>query len=290
MYSALVVGGDGLIARALSAHLAATGWEVLGTTRRAEPLTGRLFFDLKDGFKTLPEDVVQQSKVVFVCAAVTGFAACAIDPEGSSHINVTRTIELGHQFMQWGARVVYLSSNAVFGGTQAGLDERAPTSAVTEYGRQKANCEAGLLAAAAQLSGSCAVVRLTKVVDRAQPLYSGWMQSFKSHAPAKAAADLVMCPVTTAFVVSALQSIGAGNQGGVYHLSGERDVTYYELASAIAAELGGDETVEKDWVRQRLGAEPSPAYSALSMAHTTETWGLLPQPLTEVAKELTGQE
>jgi dTDP-4-dehydrorhamnose reductase len=249
-----------------------------------------LYFDLKNGFETLPEDVVQQTKVVFVCAAVTGFAACANDPQGSRHINVIRTVELGQHFMQRGARVVYLSSTAVFDGTQAGLTERAPTSAVTEYGKQKADCEAGLLAASAELPGSCAVVRLTKVVDRAQPIYSGWMQSFKSQAPAKAAVDLVMCPVTTAFVVSALQRIGAGNQGGVYHLSGERDMTYYELALAMAAELGVGEPVEKDWVQQRLGAVPSPAHSALSMAHTTGTWGILPQPLTEVAKELTGQE
>jgi dTDP-4-dehydrorhamnose reductase len=191
--------------------------------------------------------------------------------------------------MQRGLRVVYLSSNAVFDGTCSALNERSATSPVTEYGRQKVDCELGLLGAAEELLGSCAVVRLTKVVDPLQPLYSKWMQNFRSQAPIKAATDLVMCPVTTAFVVSALQCIGAGTQGGVFHLSGERDVSYYDLALAMASELDRRLMVERDYVHQHLGAVPSPAYSALSMADTTSAWGILPQPLTEVVKELTVQ-
>jgi dTDP-4-dehydrorhamnose reductase len=247
-----------------------------------------LHFDLKDGVDTLPHAVGQQANIVFLCAAVTGFASCANDPEGSRHINVTRSVELGRRFMQNGAHVVYLSSNAVFDGTHSMLDEFSPTNPVTEYGRQKAECEAALLYAATQLPGNCTVVRLTKVLDIAQPLYSGWLQSFKEQAPAKAATDLIMCPVTTAYVASGLQCIGAGKQGGVYHLSGERDVTYFDLATSMASLFGQGNTVEGECVYQSLGAVPSPAFSALSMEHTTQTFRIKPQLLIDVASELTG--
>lgn len=290
MYSALIVGVDGYIARSLFVRLNENGWNVVGTTRRSDTTIGNFYYDLRDGFESLPDGAIQLTSVVFLCAAITSFASCADDPIGSRYINVTRTVELGRHFLLRGARVVYLSSNAVFDGARQWLDEYAATSAVTEYGRQKADCEAGLLAASAESPGSCAIVRLTKVLDRAQPLYSGWIDSFKSRKRVQAAADLLMCPVTTAFVVSGLQCIGTGNQGGVFHLSGERDITYYELALRMAAEFGGGESVEKDWVQQRLGSVPSPAYSALSMAKTTTAWGISPQPLSDVVKELIGHK
>lgn len=288
--SAMVVGGDGLIGSALTTQLRGAGWNVVSTSRRKAVPTGCLHFDLAHGVGSLPKLPVHPQQVVFICAAVTGFATCANDPEGSRDINVTRTVELGDYFMQQGALVVYLSSNAVFDGTQVWVNENAPRSPTSEYGRQKAESEAKLLAAAADLPGACAVVRLTKVVGWAQPLYRAWVHNFESHEPARAAADLVMCPVTIGYVVNGLQCIGAGMQGGVYHLSGECDLTYFELAQAMANAWGRGATVEQDWVRQRLGAVPSPAHSALSMAGTTAFWGLKPQPLEMVARELTGQK
>ena len=290
MSSALVVGGDGLIARTLASHLLGDGWNVTRTSRRNQLPQDCLHFDLQEGINALPDAVVNQTDVVFLCAAVTGFALCANEPESSRDINVTSTVRLAKRFLEIGARVVFLSSNAVFDGNHVEVDEHAPTSPVTEYGQQKADCEAALLQAATESSGSCAVVRLTKVVDRMQPLYSGWVQSFKARSPAKAAADLVMCPVTTAYVASGMLCIAAGSQSGVYHLSGERDMTYFDLALAMAGAFGPGATVEQDWVKERLGSVPAPVHSALSMAYTTGIFGLNPQPLQAVARELTGQD
>lgn len=288
MHSALVVGGDGLIARALAAQLKADSWRVTCTSRREHLPSGWLHFDLKGGVDNLPEKVLDQTDVVFLCAAVTGFVSCANDPEGSRHINVTKSVELGRRFMQNGAHFVYLSSNAVFDGTRERLDEFSQTNPATEYGRQKAECELALLYAATQLPGNCAVVRLTKVVDIAQPLYSGWVQSFNEQVPAKAATDLIMCPVTTTYVASGLQCIGAGKKGGVYHLSGEQDMTYFDLATSMASLFGQGNTVEGECVYQSLGAVPSPSFSTLSMEHTTQIFGIKPQLLIDVASELTG--
>lgn len=286
--SALVVGSDGLIARTLVAELARSGWHYIGTSRRETIPVGWVRFDLQDGGSALPEDALRTANVVFICAAVTGFAPCANDPEGSSQINVACTVELGRFFMARGLRVVYLSSNAVFDGMLPELDERAATAPVTEYGRQKANCEVGLLSAAAELEGSCAVVRLTKVVDPTQPLYSGWMENFKAQIPAKAAADVTVCPVTATYVARGLRRIGAGEQSGVYHLSGERDITYYELATAMATMVGVHASVEQDFLQQRLYAVPFPKYSAISMRQTIRTWDLEPQSMAAVVRELIG--
>jgi dTDP-4-dehydrorhamnose reductase len=289
MRSALIVGGDGLIARALVAQLMLEKWAVNCTSRRNHLPDCWIRFDLRDGVSVLPGALLKNVDVVFICAAITGFAACTSDPQGSRYINVTRTVELGRHFMKNGAQVVYLSSNAVFDGTRAALNEYSPITPVTEYGQQKADCEAMLLCAASELSGKCAVVRLTKVVDRKQPLYSGWMQNLSAQLPIKAAVDLRISPITTAFVARGLSCIGAGGQSGVYHLSGEQDVTYLDLASAMIAALGKCVSVEHDWIQKRLVAVPSPAHSTLSMMHTTDIFGLKPQPLEAVVRELIDQ-
>jgi dTDP-4-dehydrorhamnose reductase len=286
MNSALLVGGDGLIAQSLRSRLLADGWNVNCTSRRGQMYEGWTHLDLQEGVDTLPSDVIKESKLVFICAAVTGFMACADNPDFSRYVNVTRTVELAKRFMLNGARVVYLSSNAVFDGKLMDAAENAPTCPVTEYGHQKADCEAEMLEAANKTPGNCAVVRLTKVVDRAQPLFKGWMQNIRSNAPLKAAADLVLCPVTTSYVANGLQFIGSGNQSGVYHLSGERDMTYFELACAMASALDAQASVIEDWVKERLGSVPTPTHTSLSMPLTTGIFGLKPQSLVEVIEEL----
>jgi len=288
MRSALVVGGDGLIARSLTAHLTAHSWQVICTSRREKLTANWLQFDLNDGVDSLSKSLSQKVEVVFICAALTGYAPCANDPIGSRQVNVIRTVELGRHFMTQGARIVYLSSNAVFDGTRQRLDEHAPTNPITEYGRQKADCESALLHASTELPGSCVVVRLTKVVDKVQPLFSEWTQNFNAQIPVKAAIDLVVCPVTTTYVATALQFIASSASVGVFHLSGERDMTYHELATAVASIFCEGCAVEMDFVQKRLGTVPSPLHSALSMARTTALLGLKPQHLTEVARELTG--
>ena len=289
MQSALVLGGDSLIGSALSAHLIANSWKVKCTTRRTAMPLGWVHFDLKYGFDALIQSNAQHADVVFICGAVTGFVPCDQDPIATRYVNVKCTVELARRFMQQGSRVVYLSSNAVFDGSRSSLDEFASTSPKTEYGRQKADCEQELLSCSAGLPGSCAIVRLTKVVEKKQTIYSGWIQNLKTNKPVKAAVDLMLCPMTTAFVAVGLQSIGADGKTGVFHLSGEKDMSYFDLATAMATLLGKDALVERVWVRDRLGIVPAPNFSSLSMTLTTSAYGIRPQCLIEVARELTRQ-
>ena len=283
--SVMVVGADGLIGRALRSFFCVNNCHVTGTSRREGLPVGWVSLDLARGADNF-FPLIEPPQVVFICAAITGFAACAQDPEYSRLVNVTRTVEVGRHFMREGSMVVFLSSNAVFDGTLGGLDESATTSPVTEYGRQKAECENALLLVAKELRQVCAVVRLTKVVDREQPLIARWLQSFESQMPAKAATDLVMSPLTVGYVVNGLKTIAEGAQGGVFHLTGEADVTYFELAQEMASSFKRGTTVEPEFVQARLGAVPAPKHSALSMAETSRSLGLQPQTLSEVACEL----
>ncbi len=289
MFSGLVIGGDGLIGRALGAHLAVAGWQVASTSRREMRGAGERLLDLRDPEASRAEWTDQfriPELVVFITAAATGYARCNDDPAGTRLINVGNTIQLAREFMRHGAHVVYLSSNAVFDGKAAYAPEESLLSPDTEYGRQKAACETGLLQAASEAGSGVSIVRLTKVVDRSQPLVGGWIRDLRAGATVRAAVDLVLSPITLGFVVDGLRKLAERRLAGRYHLSGSDDVTYFDLASSLLAATGSAGRVEEDRVRDRLGSAPSPDHSAIGMHSTYEALDVRAQPLASVTSEL----
>lgn len=289
MFSGLVIGGDGLIGRALGAHLAEAGWRVTSTSRRENRSEAERLLDLRDPEASRADWSDQlhvPGLVIFLSAAATGFAHCNDDPAGTRLINVDNTIRLACEFMKQGAHVIYLSSNAVFDGKTAYAPEESPLSPETEYGCQKAACEIGLQEAANDAGSGLAIVRLTKVVDRSQPLVGGWIKDLREGATVRAAVDLVLSPITLGYVVDGLRKLAERRLVGRYHLSGSDDVTYFDLASSLLAACGSRGRVEADRVRDRLGSVPSPDYSSVGMRRTSERLGLRPQPLDVVARDL----
>jgi len=286
MNSALVIGGDGLIGRALTAELLSSRLKVVSTSRSHNIQNNQIHFDLDVGADNLLGLIKWVPDVVYICAAVTGFAACANNPTATYNTNVTQTVELASHFIQQGSRVVYLSSNAVFDGTRAFEKEISDVSPVSEYGRQKAECEKKLLDVASRFSTQCYVVRLTKVVDISLALYSDWINAFELNLPVKAAIDLTFCPISSKYVVDTLKMIGSAKQGGIFHLSGEKDITYFDLANTLMNIKEKSSKVEQDLIQNRLGLVPSPQHTALSMEHTSKLIGILPQPIESVARDL----
>lgn len=289
MFNGLVVGGDGLIGRALAIYLANIGWEIARTTRREVRGVNECFLDLREPMASRSDWLKKMQApelVVFISAASTGYSRCAENPVETWRINVDNTIALSKVFMRHGAFVIYLSSNAVFDGSLAHLQEASPVSPVTEYGRQKAACEIGLKQAAKELSAGLAIVRLTKVVDRSQALIDGWIRDLQMGASVRAAADLAVSPITLGYVVKGLTTLAERRLANTFHFSGYDDMTYFDLATSLAAGLGGIGRVEKDLVRPRLGNVPSPDFSALDTDLTSSLLGIKPQSLSDVTHEL----
>src|SRR6202000_2023486 len=109
--------------------------------------------------------------VAVICAAMARFEECRRHPELAYRVNVIAQLELGRSLTRAGARVILLSTSAVFDGRKACIEEseqRAPCSA---YGRFKAEAESGLL----DLGSAASVLRLTKVLKPNTGLLSEWI-------------------------------------------------------------------------------------------------------------------
>src|SRR6266404_4182540 len=107
----LVIGADGMIGRALAARLTSDGYNVIGTSRRAED--GLIAFDLaRDAEQWSPPS----AKVAFLCAAVTSQEKCRNEPTASRAVNVNATLALAEKLVQQGTHVIFLSTNLVLLG------------------------------------------------------------------------------------------------------------------------------------------------------------------------------
>lgn len=252
----LVVGADGLIGRALSNHLVRARESVLETTRRLDTLSERrVFLDLtEDVSKWYPPCHIS---VAYLCAAVTPLERCRREPAQSAKTNVHSTVELAKTLVASGTFVIFPSTNLVYDGFVPFQKADDPVSPQTELGRQKAEAERQLLA----LGDLISVVRFTKVIENAAPLLKNWIEALRNNRCIYPLSDKVVSPLPLSFVVDVLHRIGEVRLPGIVQASGEKDVTYEDVARHIAQRLG----VNSDLVRPmtlkeanlRLEADPS---------------------------------
>jgi len=233
---ALVVGIDGHIGAHLSRGLVGAGWDVVGTTRRAKPNgSGRhIGLDLAvDDLASLP---LPDADVVFFCAAMARFADCRERPDITRRVNVVAPAVLGRRLVATGTRVVLLSSSAVFDGSSPFFRADHPPRPLSPYGVQKAEAEAEVLA----LGHLASVFRLTKVLAPDLPLIQGWISALRRGTVVRAFDDLTIAPLAVRHVVSGLLAVTNDNRGGIYQVSGARDISYAQIANRIAEKVGAD--------------------------------------------------
>jgi dTDP-4-dehydrorhamnose reductase len=224
---------------------------------------------------------------IFFSAAVTGFRECEADPDATRRINVTNTLQFAEHCIRAGCFFVYLSSNAVFSGDAPFPDERQTVGPRSEYGRQKAAVEEGLQrAAVARGQPAAAIVRLTKVLPDANGLVPTWVEVLKRGQGIRALQDYIFSPISLEFVTQMLMKLAPSKQGGIFHLSGDRDLSYYEFAIMMAHALGVDSNaVVPEWSTN--DSLPHHArFSALGMDRTWSEAGIAPQPPEVTVRDL----
>jgi dTDP-4-dehydrorhamnose reductase len=209
------------------------------TTRRppSEATVDSLHLDFAgplDGF-TIPDGIT--AACIFV--AVARLAACAADPEGSSHVNVERTLALVDLLAARDIYTLFLSTNQVFNGDEPHMPAEAPTSPVSEYGRQKAEAERALRARMAS-GAPIGMLRLAKVVSPGMALVDGWRRELIAGRSIRAFSDMTMAPAPVDIVATAIARLMEDRLPVVAQLTGPRDVTYADVGHFVAKSIGAD--------------------------------------------------
>ncbi len=269
----LVVGADGMIGGVLAAALRGSGADVVGTALQPHgPTADCLRLDLTEPREAWP--IPEQVATAYLLAAIPSLEACRRDPQGSSLINVERTLAIARLLVERGARIVFPSTNLVFDGEAPGRRAEDPVAPRTEYGRQKAEAERQLLA----LGDRVTIVRLTKVVAPAMPLLSRWRQALLQGETIRPFTDMVMAPIPLSFTVTVLRAAGTMALPGILQVSADRDMTYAEAAAHVAGWLGVPERLIQPMASSAAGLdlEAVPRHTTLDTSRLGQTLGLQP--------------
>jgi len=279
----LVIGGDGLIGKALASILCYQGKDVIRTSRRQNSLaTGAVWLDLAnvpDNWR--PQEICE---VTYFCAGVSRYQTCRENPDASRRVNVVNTLKIATRLVEAGTFLIYLSTNAVFDGNAPYRRTSDPVAPKTEYGRQKVEAECQLL----KLGRLVSVLRLTKVFPERPPLLMNWISSLQRHEAIHPFYDLTCAPLPLEEVVKALIALGEEKRAGIWHLSGDRDVSYADLVGHLASSLGLDlNLVQPCSVRDSHHyAEHVPTYTSLDCSLLEGELGLPAPNVWQTLKSL----
>ncbi|MDQ7075214.1 MAG: sugar nucleotide-binding protein [Gammaproteobacteria bacterium] len=131
----ILIGGNGMIGRCLVAKLPPN---TVVTTSRHE--SGKRQLNLAD-FKTDNLKFIHSGDTVLLTAAISSPDICKQQPKLAYAVNVSGTKKLISHCLSQGAKVVFFSSDTVYGETTSPAKESQALTPVGDYARMKANVE-----------------------------------------------------------------------------------------------------------------------------------------------------
>jgi dTDP-4-dehydrorhamnose reductase len=153
----------------------------------------------------------------------------------------------------------------------------APRAPVSEYGRQKAEAEAGLELLLAR-DAPVAILRLSKIVSPDMALIHGWVRSLRAGEPITPFADMMMAPVETRLVCEVIAALMQARATGIFQLTGPTDVTYEAAARHIADRIGAAQSLIEPIPAASAGMPPgaTPRHTTLDSQALRDRFGIVP--------------
>ncbi len=255
----LILGGGGMLGRAMAAEARRRGWPALALPRAVADLADRerlLYW--ADSFR--PELVVN-------CAAMTQVDACESARDEALATNGEAVANAVAAAAAAGARFLHVSSDYVFdGGARDPYREDHPTAPLSVYGESKLLGERRALADPRAL-----VVRASWLFGPGGPNFAATMLALVAagRTPLRVVDDQVGCPTYTPFLARALADLaGRREVTGIVHYRNREPVSWYAFARAIvrlsAAGPASAEVVPVTTAEFPRPA-PRPAYSVLDV-------------------------
>jgi dTDP-4-dehydrorhamnose reductase len=251
----LVLGGTGMLGRAVVAAARSRGWAALGLSHAQGDL-GRRDSLLGWAERFRPEVVVN-------CAAYTKVDAAETDRERAFAVNGEGVANVAALARRAGARLVHVSTDYVFDGqAQEPYREDAPTAPLSVYGESKLAGERRALAWERSL-----VVRTSWLFGPGGHNFVATMVGLieAGRLPLRVVTDQEGCPTSTPSLARALLDLAAREASGIVHYQDREPVSWYAFAVEIARLWSG--AVEVIPVTSAEFPRPArrPAYSVLDV-------------------------
>ena len=288
----LITGSTGLLGCALQTEAGADK-QLYGIFHPARPLPRALRASQQPADVTsMPEmrRVFEWARpdVVIHAAAIGSVDFAEKHPAQTHAVNVGGTAVVAECCKDFGARLIYISSNAVFDGTQPLYSETDPVSPINYYGRLKV--EAEQVAAASGVPH--AIVRPILMYGWPYPeergnLVTTWVKALREHQPQSVVENVFSKPLPAQACADAVWAIVNRNLTGIYHVAGADHVSLHQFALAVAAAFALDpaliQAVPDSFFPQLA---PRPRDTSFNTNKMEKELGLHPVPLASGLQQM----
>lgn len=264
----LVVGGTGMLGRAVVAEGRRRGDPVLGLSHAQA--------DIRDADRLAYWMEAFSPEVVINCAAMTRVDDCQTEVAHAMEVNGRAVGTLLEAAQTRGARLVHVSSDYVFAGDRSRPyredDEVGPRSV---YGESK---QAGELAALE--SDTSLVVRASWLFGPGGASFVGTIVGLleRGKVPLRVVDDQVGAPTYTPFLAGALYDLAIARATGIVHYRNRPSTSWHGFATAIADQIAPLVEVLAVSTEEFPRPAPRPAYSVLDTSRVESLLGRRIEP------------
>lgn len=222
----LITGVSGHLGGVTARRAAAAGWEVVGTYF-SNPADRGEWLDVRD--RSAVDDLVQRAEPEVVVHTAAGREDWPLIADGSAYVALAAA--------RAGARLVHVSTEAVFSGRDGSYDEDALPDPIYRYGAAKAAAETAVRA----ISPAAAVVRTSLILG-----YGRGVPEKLTHDLAAGRVrgllftDQIRKPIHVDDLADALIELAGNGYAGVLNVAGSDAISRYELGLLVAERDGID--------------------------------------------------
>ena len=277
----LVTGGSGLLGATLI-YLGRTEHTVMGCSLRTRLRADRFQatqFDLRDGASF--RKVTDHFKPDWIChtAALTDVDLCEKSPTLAQQQNVDVSVIVAQEAVRLGARLLHISTDAVFDGTSSFSKESDATGPVNHYALTKLKGEEAVLATLP----AALVVRTNFYGWNAQPKQSlaEWMLAqMRAGVPIPAWEDVTFTPLFAGDLARILLRMMELEVQGLFNVAGAERLSKFAFGLAVAKTWNLDTDLV---VPTRIGGLDAnrPQDTSLCTAKLVAEIGEAPPPLAQ---------
>ncbi len=244
----LVTGASGLLGLNLALE-AAKHHTVFGTVNTHAIRT--------DAFRVIQTDLLAPNAVeqilertrpdwIIHCAALADVDACESDPDRAEQLNTVLPLKLAELCAQQnthvargGARLVHISTDAVFDGAHGDYDEDDETNPLGIYARTKMAAEQVV----AQANPDAIIARVNLYgwsLSGKRSLAEFFFNNLNAGVQVMGFTDVYFCPLLVNDLAHILLEMLASNLSGIYHVVGKECTSKYEFGVRLAQQFGLD--------------------------------------------------
>ena len=246
----LITGGTGLLGTALLQSGRSSNFEITATYCRSQcPVLSSITFarlDVSDSDNVMRLFDQVQPEVVIHAASIGSVDYAEQHRDETWAVNVDGTRNIAEACRRYGARLVFISSNAVFDGERPFYSEEDAVCPINYYGELKVEGERVVQT----LVEDPAIVRPILMygwpnVGQRGNMVTFWLEKFEQGELVHAVNDVWSKPLQVENCAMVCWEVILQGGKGIYHVAGADHVSLYEYAIHVANSFGADPDLVK---------------------------------------------